>query len=174
MIIFSTYNVISPVAAFLMALNVGFTHPQAKQAVCVAQYESALRIKAKNVSNKNGSVDHGLMQINTIWAKGLCKDLDLYDPQSNFECAYRVFNATTRTFNPWVAYKKNKDICTVDYTISECREPKLIDRLEEKNFKFPKVLIKSATRVCKEKYHGCLKKLIRTGDMAYRAICGGA
>jgi hypothetical protein len=113
------------------------------------------------------------MQINDLWVDNVCKDLDLYDPKQNFRCAYKIFHATTKTFNPWVAYKKNKDICTTDYEIKMCPEPKIIDNLEEEGFEPPKAIVRSAIRVCRDKYYGCLKRLIRTGERAYHAVCGG-
>jgi hypothetical protein len=65
-------------------------------AVCFA--ESAGYAKAYHV-NENGTIDRGLMQINSI--HGL-SEADSFDPQKNFDYAHKLFEA--HGFQPWAAF----------------------------------------------------------------------
>lgn len=54
--------------------------------------------------NKNGSVDRGLFQVNSIHADMVDGDLSrLYDPATNVEIAYRIYRGSGWT--AWSAYK---------------------------------------------------------------------
>jgi len=113
---------ISPLASFFIALLVGFTPKQARKVVCVIQFESAFKVDAHNKSNKNGTEDHGLMQINDIWVDDLCKGLDMYRAMDNIRCGYLIYHNTRKNFNPWYGYKKNKHVCTYDFKIKDCTD----------------------------------------------------
>lgn len=93
-----------------LALEIGFSPKVAGTLTCIAKHESAYRPWAHN-QNKNGTADHGLLQINDIWfAPGVaCAGLDPYRPSEALLCAKRILNE--RGFDAWVGYNKNRREC---------------------------------------------------------------
>lgn len=87
----------------------GFSFAEAHVMTCVAKYESSFRTNAEN-TNKNGSKDYGLFQINTIWHKNdKCKVAYLYNPVYNTLCARHIYEV--QGINAWYGYKNNKETC---------------------------------------------------------------
>lgn len=74
---------------------------ECKVALAVAKAESGMRCDAQNV-NKNGSVDAGLWQINSIHLKKGWKLTDLLDCKKATDFAYELYKA--QGFQPWVAF----------------------------------------------------------------------
>jgi len=68
-------------------------------AICMA--ESGGNARSYNL-NRNGTVDKGLMQINSCHSE-LIAGRDLYDPKSNLDIAYEIYRSNGG-FKPWVAY----------------------------------------------------------------------
>lgn len=73
----------------------------------MADCESGLKPTAYNPTNKDGSTDGGLWQINSSHDKRL-KELGLnkYDPEDATKFARMLYD--NRGFNDWVCYTKNK------------------------------------------------------------------
>jgi len=88
----------------------GFTESQAHVMTCVAKYESSFRPAALN-TNTNGTLDVGLLQINTVWhnTSPECAIDKLQNPMYNSLCAYKVFNE--QGISAWVAWSLNKEEC---------------------------------------------------------------
>ena len=58
-------------------------------------------------TNKDGSTDRGLMQVNSIHADMVAGQIDkLYDPKTNLDIAYKLYQA--RGWQPWSAYNNGK------------------------------------------------------------------
>lgn len=72
--------------------------------VAVAMAESGGNPKAVNRKNRNGSVDYGLFQINSVHGK-LLKTGNPYDPVDNARMALAVYKGSGNKWTPWVAYK---------------------------------------------------------------------
>ena len=74
------------------------------RAVCLA--ESNGNVNSYNV-NTNGTVDKGLMQINSCHAD-LIGDKDLYDPKVNMDIAYQIYRGSG--WRAWSAYNNGSYI----------------------------------------------------------------
>ena len=69
---YAASKILSELTVYMMALTAGFTGQSAATATCVAKYESGFNAAATN-KNRDGSKDHGLMQINDFWnRKKIC------------------------------------------------------------------------------------------------------
>ncbi|MCR4285586.1 MAG: transglycosylase SLT domain-containing protein [Candidatus Kaiserbacteria bacterium] len=74
-------------------------------ALKIAHCESSLDPSAINNRNKNGSVDKGLYQINSVHDKRVRElDLDLFDTDDNLKIARLLYEE--HTWSPWVCAKK--------------------------------------------------------------------
>ena len=73
--------------------------------MCIAYHESKFKAKAINHSNKNGTKDYGLFQINSIWKKpcGFTAQ-ELLDVDNNIKCAAYVYEKQGLT--AWVTHRK--------------------------------------------------------------------
>lgn len=92
----------------------GGSPADAATAAAIAMAESGGRATARN-TNKNGSVDIGLWQINSVHrgAFGLPKDLQAFEafltnPNNNAKAAVAI--KKVQGWNAWVAYKNNKHL----------------------------------------------------------------
>ena len=76
-------------------------------AVAVATCESGLKPTAYNPTNKNGSTDGGLWQINTVHDKKLKElGLDKYNPEDATKFARMLYEE--RGWKDWVCYTHDK------------------------------------------------------------------
>jgi hypothetical protein len=100
----------SQVATYLR--QAGFAENTIGKMVCTAKYESSYYAKATN-KNKNGSMDRGLFQINSLHigkTKGCPSSGDaLFNPETNAKCAMAVFKL--QGVSAWYGYKKHKSEC---------------------------------------------------------------
>jgi len=75
--------------------------------VAVAHCESGLNPKAHNPHNRDGSVDGGLWQINSVHDKRLKQlGLDKFDPEDATKYARMLYEE--RGWNDWVCYTHKK------------------------------------------------------------------
>lgn len=109
--------VLTAMQVFTIALEIGFDHKDAAIITCIAEHESSFNTRANN-SNRNGSFDHGLMQINDLWLREgvACHGLDVYEPTQALLCTKRIL--MERGFDAWVAYNRNKKKCD-EYEVSD-------------------------------------------------------
>lgn len=84
------------------AYRAGFRGDDIDIAVAVARAESGWNAKATN-ANTNGSVDYGLMQINSIHAAILSAG-NWADPGDNMVMAFKVFSDVGGKWTPWVTF----------------------------------------------------------------------
>ena len=73
---------------------------------CIAKLESNFDPNAVNF-NKNGSIDVGLLQINTVWQKKC--GMSLHNIETNISCAKIVLEK--QGLNAWVTYQKWGGLC---------------------------------------------------------------
>lgn len=76
-------------------LGVGVT----KQALDVAYCESKWKPEAKN-TNTNGSTDHSIFQVNSVWKKLYGMDR-IQDPKENIKIAKEIY-LRNKSWSPWV------------------------------------------------------------------------
>ncbi len=101
----------------------GFAESQVPRMVCTAKYESSFYERASN-KNRNGSIDRGLFQINSIHVGGTrgCPSSGeaLWNPTTNAKCALAIYKM--QGINAWYGYKKHKAECD-RYTIRGAAAP---------------------------------------------------
>jgi hypothetical protein len=69
----------------------------------IAQAESGLREDAYNTYNSNGTIDLGLLQINSVhFHKEGCDPKKLMEYKGNIDCGYKIFKSSG--FGAWSAY----------------------------------------------------------------------
>jgi lysozyme C len=88
--------------------DAGFSDEVAPVMLCIVELESSFNKNAVN-TNRNGSKDYGLFQINDKWWGNKCDVNRLFDPAYNAQCAKLVYD--TQGLTAWVAYNNNKQIC---------------------------------------------------------------
>ena len=73
--------------------------------MCIAYHESKYKAEAINHSNRNGTKDYGLFQINSIWKKpcGFTAQ-ELLDVNNNIKCAAYVYEK--QGLKAWATLKK--------------------------------------------------------------------
>lgn len=81
----------------------GFPDSQLVTAVAIAYAESSFDENATNRSNRNGSTDYGLWQINSVHDYPELKDGSWKDPKVNAQLAYRVWKS--QGWGAWSVYK---------------------------------------------------------------------
>lgn len=85
----------------------GFPPDQIATATAVALAESGGRTDAVNRANRNGSVDYGVWQINTIHGN-LLNQGDKFDPAANARMAHTVWRQAGGKWTPWSVYKSGR------------------------------------------------------------------
>ena len=86
-----------------MLLQQGFKIPEIKNMFLIASMESSLNPSAINY-NRNGTVDIGLFQINSVWHKRCgVNSTELYDVNANIKCALIVLR--NQGLSAWVTWK---------------------------------------------------------------------
>lgn len=74
-----------------------------RTALAIVACESGFNPNAHNASNKNGTVDSGLFQINSIHHTRMEElGLDVWKPQDNIKFARMLYDESG--FAPWVCY----------------------------------------------------------------------
>lgn len=98
----------SEVASLLR--HAGFKESAVPQMLCAAKYESAYFARALH-TNRNGSHDYGLFQINDRYWLDECgvQAEDLYDPATNVACAKIVYSH--RGMKSWYGFVKHREEC---------------------------------------------------------------
>jgi hypothetical protein len=86
--------------------NRGFPPTAIPRLFCVAYLESGFKMNAKN-TNKNGTTDVGLFQINSVWLDQ-CGDPGR-SLEANLDCAKVVLDH--QGLNAWVTYKEQGWVC---------------------------------------------------------------
>jgi len=81
----------------------GFPDPQLVTAVAIAYAESSFNEAAINRSNRDGSTDHGLWQINSVHEYAELKDGSWKYPKVNAQLAYRVWKS--QGWGAWSVFK---------------------------------------------------------------------
>jgi hypothetical protein len=87
-----------------LAVNAGFPKEEIATAVAVALAESGGRTDAVN-SNRNGSTDYGVWQINTIHG---VSQADMFDPVKNAAKAFQIWKAAKNRWTPWSVFNNLK------------------------------------------------------------------
>jgi hypothetical protein len=85
-----------------LAYRAGFRGQDVNIAAAVARAESGWNPKATN-QNGNGSVDYGLMQINSIH-EAILADGNWADPADNMKMAFTIWSDAGNSWGPWVTY----------------------------------------------------------------------
>ena len=93
---------ISDAAIAAAARQAGFPESELATAVAVALAESGGNTTATH-QNLNGTVDHGLWQINSVHASLLAGG-DWRDPNANARMAYSVWRERGGSWSPWYTY----------------------------------------------------------------------
>lgn len=103
--------ILPEIVVYYLLLFAGFTVPEAHVMTCVAKYESAYKTTAINLHNRNGSIDVGLFQINTIHFNSIpyCALDGLENPVNNVMCTKYVYDL--QGYSAWYGYLKNKKEC---------------------------------------------------------------
>lgn len=96
-------TVLSPRQIATLAANAGFPKSTIPLVVGIALAESGGNPDAINNHNANGSVDHGLMQINSVHSDLLSK-YNWRDPAQNMKMAYLIYKQAGDKFTPWSTY----------------------------------------------------------------------
>lgn len=99
--------------------EVGFEEDEVPRMVCTAKYESGFYERAVNNRNRNGSVDRGLFQINSIHLglKGCPKTAEaLMTAKTNAACALVIWKLQSNT--AWYGYRKHRAECD-SYVVDE-------------------------------------------------------
>ncbi len=93
----------------MVIINAGFPSTVINKMVCTAWYESNWHTASYN-TNRNGSVDIGLLQINSIHWKGCgATRTSLISPPTNAACGRKIFQ--TQGLSAWYAYRNHKARC---------------------------------------------------------------
>jgi hypothetical protein len=90
----------------------GFPEAVVGKMLCTIKYESNFYERASN-KNRNGSVDYGLFQVNSIHLRdgGNCPSSasGLYTAATNAKCAYSIYRS--QGINAWYGYQKHRSEC---------------------------------------------------------------
>ena len=102
---------IPEIVVYYLLTFAGFTPAEAHVMTCVSFYESSHRPAAINLANRNGSIDVGLFQINTIWHNRIpyCELDKLQNPMYNVKCARYVYEL--QGYEAWYGYRYNEQTC---------------------------------------------------------------
>lgn len=84
--------------------QVGFPESEIATGVAIARAESSWNPNAYNGSNRNGSSDSGLWQINTIHRNAPYYPTNLNDPLQSTKAAYAIWKNAGGKWTPWSVY----------------------------------------------------------------------
>jgi len=114
----------------------GFPENQIGRMVCTAKYESSFYERASN-KNRNGSIDRGLFQINSIHLGSMrgCPSRGnadaLWSASTNAKCALAIWKAQGN--RAWYGYRKHKTECDSYAAPRSSNAPANDDVLEDVN-----------------------------------------
>jgi hypothetical protein len=97
----------------------GFDEDEVPRMVCTAKYESDFYERASNSHNRNGTIDRGLFQINSVHlGRAGCPRTGegLYTASANAKCALVIWRSQGN--NAWYGYKKHRAECD-SYVVDE-------------------------------------------------------
>lgn len=101
----------TPKEVAALVREAGFPEEVVGKMVCTAKFESSFFERATN-KNKNGSIDRGLFQINSIHLKeNGCPSTGeaSFDPAANAKCAHAIFKS--QGVKAWFGYRAHKAEC---------------------------------------------------------------
>jgi hypothetical protein len=84
------------------AQQAGFTGTGITDITAIVEAESSGNPSAVNNANSNGSSDYGLAQINSVHGYNV---QSLFDPQTNLDDAFAVYQGAGNNFSPWTTFK---------------------------------------------------------------------
>jgi len=98
-------TVLSVAQARQYAQSAGFSGNALDTIVAIAQCESGLDTNAVNIigNTPQGSIDRGVMQINSYWHKEV-PNTCAFDPMCSFQQSFRISGSGTQ-FTQWETYK---------------------------------------------------------------------
>lgn len=103
---------LSPSNVASLLRQAGFPSNMVNRMVCTAKWESSFYTKATN-KNRNGSIDRGLFQINSIHlgvTRGCPRSSSaIFDPLTNTRCALAIFEM--QGIDAWYGYKAHRSEC---------------------------------------------------------------
>jgi len=112
---------LTPAEAAKVFRKGGFPPQILPMITCVSKNESSFRPHIHN-KNSNGTVDYGIMQINTIWLKPCHATKEsILDAYTNAKCAYLIFQKQGIT--AWVGFNRFRSTC-MEYKIPKYTPPK--------------------------------------------------
>lgn len=83
---------------------VGFPESEIATGVAIARAESSWNPSAVNNKNRNGSIDNGLWQINTIHRNASYYPSNVNDPLESTKAAYAIWKNAGGRWTPWSVY----------------------------------------------------------------------
>jgi hypothetical protein len=105
---------LSPTEVAQHLRDAGFPEGEIGRMVCTAKYESSFYERAQN-RNKNGSIDRGLFQINSVnlTGRGGCPTRAnasaLWNAATNARCAFTIYSSQGN--RAWYGYRKHASEC---------------------------------------------------------------
>jgi hypothetical protein len=97
--------------AAMLIREAGFPESSVGKMLCTIKYESNFYERASN-RNRNGSVDYGLFQVNSIhFGRAGCPSsaAALYNAATNTKCALSIYKS--QGINAWYGYQKHRSEC---------------------------------------------------------------
>jgi len=98
--------------------DAGFEESEVPRMVCTAKHESSFYERASN-RNRNGSIDRGLFQINSIHLglSGCPRTAEaLFNAATNAKCAHKIWELQGN--RAWYSYRSHKTECD-SYVVDE-------------------------------------------------------
>jgi hypothetical protein len=110
-----------------LAYNAGFRGKDLAAVVAISHRESRWKPGAYNPNRATKDDSYGLMQINMLGDLGparlqqfgISKYEDLYDPQTNMNAAYVLYQRSNNTLHPWGGYKGKSNTYSTDMSLGE-------------------------------------------------------
>jgi hypothetical protein len=108
-----------------LAYNAGFRGEDLAKVVAISHRESRWKPGAYNPNRATKDDSYGLMQINMLGDLGparleqfgISKYEDLYDPQTNMNAAYVLYQRSGNTLHPWGGYKGESNTYNTDISL---------------------------------------------------------
>lgn len=105
-------NQLSEAEVASLVARAGFAESEIPRMVCTAKYESGFYERASH-RNRNGTVDRGLFQVNSVHLQGTpgCpRSADaLFDAATNARCAFSIYSL--QGIGAWYGYRAHRSEC---------------------------------------------------------------